>query len=478
MRGEPMTEPLPIAQWLRHTPYRDPRVARAPEQEVETRKGLELAVRVGELMLRCGASTRHVENSVIAVAAVAGLRRLELDMTAQSLLVQCPLPDGPPVTMLRVVRSNSRDYARLTDVHRFVQDLVRNGIDDLEQLDAAHQRLRALQRKARPYPHWMVACGYAGLAASVCALLGGGWFATAVAFISALAVDDVDQRLSRRGLPAFYVAAAGGVIAIVVAWLAFLLAAQDWFGVQMSTSDFAYAVSGGIVALLPGQSITGSVEDGITGYPITSAGRLLGVVLGTAGIIAGVAIGLSITLRLDDVLGLNLTSPKALNIFTAPTEMWFQAICGAIGAVAVAVTLQVYRRHLLPSAIIGGLAAMIAASLHTSWGIGATTGVAVAAIFVGLCARAVGYQMTSPGMILVLPAVTPLLPGLRIFRGMYDMVAGSVVGNATVSPGQATATLLGAVAIALAISSGVVLGDVLGAPFDRSIVPSRRARRR
>jgi hypothetical protein len=39
-------------------------------------------------------------------------------------------------------------------------------------------------------------------------------------------------------------------------------------------------------------------------------------------------------------------------------------------------------------------------------------------------------------------------------------------------------TLLGAMAVLLAIATGTTLGDFLGAPFDHRVVQKRRARRR
>ena len=125
LRSEPVTEPLPIADALKRTPYRDPNVMGGPDDDTEQQKALDIAARVGELLLRCGASTRDVEASVVAVAASAGLRRLEVDITNQSLLLQSPSTNGrQPLTMLRVVRSSTRDFSRLMAVHQFVERLV------------------------------------------------------------------------------------------------------------------------------------------------------------------------------------------------------------------------------------------------------------------------------------------------------------------------------------------------------------------
>ena len=113
--------------------------------EREASAALDLALRIGELMLRCGAGARQVESSVIAVAAAAGLDNLEVDITLQSLLVQCTTPRARQITMLRVVRSATRDFDRLVAVHEFVENLVAGGYDREE----AAARLREIRKKRR-----------------------------------------------------------------------------------------------------------------------------------------------------------------------------------------------------------------------------------------------------------------------------------------------------------------------------------------
>lgn len=476
LRGEPITEPLPLADALRHTPYRDPRTMSAPEKDAGTRKALDLVVRVGELLLRCGAGTRDVEASVVAVAAAGGLRRLEVDLTNQSLLIQAPAPSGEPVTMLRVVRSSTRDFARLTEVHALVQELISGGFTDV---DAALSDLKKIQRSARIYPRWLIGLGFGALAGAVCALLGGHPMAVVVAVVSGVCADAIGRVLNKRNIPSFYVDAVGSALSVVIAWLAYLLAAKGGLGLQMNSDDFAYAVSGGLVILLPGRAMASAVEDAITGYPVTGAGRLLTVFLTAAGIIVGVAGGLSLTLKLDKVLRLELYSPGSLQFGSGRAAVVVQILFGAVGAAAGALTMRTKPRFILPTAALGALALGISAIFPLVWGVGATTAIAAACVVVGLLGRVVALRSGAPALVLVLPAVSPLLPGLRIFEGMYYAIAGTVVGaGRVVTQSDALPTLLGAAGVALAISTGVVLGDVLAAPLDRSALRRKRSRLR
>ena len=62
-------------------------------------------------------------------------------------------------------------------------------------------------------------------------------------------------------------------------------------------------IATGIVVLLSGLSLVGTVQDAITGYNVTAAGRTMEVALLTAGLIAGIAL----TLRAGVQLGVRTT---------------------------------------------------------------------------------------------------------------------------------------------------------------------------
>lgn len=58
-------------------------------------------------------------------------------------------------------------------------------------------------------------------------------------------------------------------------------------------------------------------------------------------------------------------------------------------------------------------------------------------------------------LVVAVSGITPLLPGLSTYRGLYQL---------GVEPGGNIATLMTAVAIGLALAAGVVLGEYLAQP--------------
>jgi uncharacterized membrane protein YjjB (DUF3815 family) len=62
-----------------------------------------------------------------------------------------------------------------------------------------------------------------------------------------------------------------------------------------------------------------------------------------------------------------------------------------------------------------------------------------------------------PPLVVVVPAVVPLLPGLSIYRGLSLLSAG----------GDGLLPMINAAAIAIALASGVIFGEYLAQPLKR-----------
>jgi uncharacterized membrane protein YjjB (DUF3815 family) len=81
----------------------------------------------------------------------------------------------------------------------------------------------------------------------------------------------------------------------------------------------------------------------------------------------------------------------------------------------------------------------------------------VAAVGIGVSSYFFSRLVRVPPLVIVVSAIVPLLPGLSIYRGLSLLAAG---GNGILS-------IVGAAAIAIALSSGVILGEYLAQPLHR-----------
>ena len=84
---------------------------------------------------------------------------------------------------------------------------------------------------------------------------------------------------------------------------------------------------------------------------------------------------------------------------------------------------------------------------------------AAAAFAVGLGGYSLGRRSGVPPLVVVVSGTIPLLPGLTIYKGLYELMGlGNLIG---------IVSLATAVAIGVALASGVILGEYVAQPIRR-----------
>ncbi|WP_165865562.1 threonine/serine ThrE exporter family protein [Vallicoccus soli] len=433
---------------------RERRARRAPVEPVhlpepderEAYRALDIALRAAEIVLSGGAGAADVTATVMAVAGACGLRRVEVDVTNTTITVSyVRAPDVAPVTSMRLVRARLLDYTRVTEVDNLVDDLVHGRLTPAE----ASERLDDVRHRRHPYGSWTVTAASALLAAAVAVLLGGGPLVAGVALLTSAVVDRVIRALARRHLPEFFRNAVGAAIATAAA---LVLAGVD---VDVRPS---LVVAGGIIVLLPGSALVGCVQDAITGFPVTAAGRALEVFVSTAGIIAGVAVALAVGSRAGVRVLLTSTSPSL-------GDLPLQVLSAGVAAAAFACANHAPRRT-LPAAGVAGAAGWLVLALLQEAALGAALASAGGAVVVGAGSYALAHLQRVPPLLHVAAGIIPLLPGLTLFRGMLRLSQGDTVGGLL--------TLTQATSVGLALAAGVVLGSFLGQPAAREVARFER----
>jgi uncharacterized membrane protein YjjP (DUF1212 family) len=403
---------------------------------------LDLALRVGDLLLSGGASAAEVTATCIAVARAGGLHRVECDITFTSITVSAYPRDGTrPINGLRLVQHRELDYSRVAAVHHVVTELSEERIDPVE----AERRLLAVAAGRHPFRRVVVTGARALLAAAVAMLLGAGPLVTAAAFGATVLIDLAIDVLGRRGLPAFFQNAVGGLIATSVA-LAFVAAGV---GVRPSL-----VVAGGIVLLLPGVTLVGAVHDAITGFYVTAAARAFETLLLTAGIVSGIAVALSIGVRLG--VPAQMWDPPTSGLSDVPLQM----LAAAIASAAFAVANHAPRRT-VPAVAAAGAAGWGAVVALGEVRISATLASAGAAVVIGAASYILARWQRVPALVYIAAGIIPLLPGLTIYRAVRRFSDGDAVGGIT---------LLGtAMTVGLALAAGTLLGEY----FAQAVVRNR-----
>jgi uncharacterized membrane protein YjjP (DUF1212 family) len=458
VQGEnPPTAPMSIVDRLAGSPYANPMI-QVGGVDAAARKTIDFALKLAESMFRYGAGALEVETSIIAITAALGLKNIEVDITNQSVAINYAPKDQTPISLLRVVRSWTNNYAGLSQVHQLVTDIVAGGVGREE----AVRRLEDITRSAKPFPRWMVTVAFGVFSAVFVGVLGGGLGASVVAFLSNLLVSLLARQLGRWRTPDFFITASCSFLVTIIALLLWRFGSP--LGVQIAPE---IVVVGGILLLLPTGRLVSSVQDAINGFPVTAAGRFLSTMLTFGALVAGIAVGF--------VVG-DMTGMEPIDVtktFPPKYDLWVIVILIAIAVLMIGITEQTSWKLLLPTAAVGVVGYLVLIG-GDALGIGSRFAPALAAVVIGLLARVVALRMGAPQLVVAVPAALILLPGLTIFRSMYVLT----IEESEILIGAGG--MLNAGAIVLGVAAGIVLGDTLARPLTRSLASNerRRARRR
>lgn len=404
---------------------------------------LDFCLRVGELLLSSGAGAADVTATMQALSWQLGVRNPEVDVTFTSLSMSIQQdPEEPAVVQIRQVKQRDIDYEDLTLVDHLVREVL-HGETDLKD---ARTRLGRIVSSGHTRPRWAATLGWGAMCAGVGMQLGGSWEVVLIAFVAALCIDRLQLEMSRRRVPSFYRQVAGGGVATLIA-----------VGVAATPADLdpSVVVTANIIMLLAGIGFMGALQDALSGFYVTAGARLTEALLATAGIIAGVGGGLQI----GTVLGVEVPrlDPGAAADLKSVTTL---AVGSAIAAAAFAYSSYAPRRTLPVIGAVAAVAILISQSANIS-GVGRAWPVAIAAFVVGLVSYGIAARLRVPPLVVVVPAVVPMLPGLSIYRGLSLLSEGS--GNAS----QGLLALFTAGSVALALASGVILGEYVAQPLKR-----------
>jgi uncharacterized membrane protein YjjP (DUF1212 family) len=405
----------------------------------EVTASLNLALRIGEVLLSSGAGASDVSAAMRNVAWACGLRGYTADvMFTELTMSQQSTPDEPALIQIRHVRYREVDYGDLTEVDHLIRELVAGHIDRAE----ATSRLNRIISTGHSRPRWAVTTALGVMGGGVGMVLGGDALVVLVAAVAAILVDLMQRQMSRRRLPTFYQQVAGGLLATLIA-----------VGVDATAANVSpsLVISTSIIMLLAGVNFLGAIQDALTGFPVTAGARILEAFLATAGVVAGVSGGL----RFADVLGADLgrLNPGAYGLADPP----FMIVGGAVAAAAYAFAAYAPDRALAPIGAVAGVAIALYAGAYDR-GFGIAWSSAVAALLLGLVAYPVASRTRIPTLVVVAAGITPFLPGLSIYRGLTLLATDS---------SRALVAMVTAAAIAIALSSGAILGEYLAQPIRR-----------
>jgi uncharacterized membrane protein YjjP (DUF1212 family) len=410
---------------------------------------VDLAMYVGEVLLDSGTGSVDTAAQVRFVAATYGVADCAVDVTYNSISVSARRGVGlPPTNYLRTVNHRSLDYTRLEQADALIRR-IGGGRLGLEQ---ARAQLRRIAQAPHPYSRRVAMLGWALMAGSVTMMLGGNLILALIAFITTAIIYATNVGLGKLGLPYFFQQVMGGFLATIPAVVIYRAALEH----SVVIAPYRIIVSG-IIVLMAGLSLVGSVQDAITGAPVTAAARFFEVMVFTAGVVAGVGIALRITAS----LGANLPPMQQQAFDYAPLPI--MAFTGGITSAAFALASYAQPKALATSFAAGCVGAGVVGAILNA-GLGPVVASGIAATLVGLAGGLLARRAVVPPIIVAVAGITPLVPGLAVYRGLAE-----IMDNQTVI---AITDLFTALTVGCALAAGVTLGEWIARSLRRPRLPT------
>ncbi|MFB4165038.1 threonine/serine exporter family protein [Alteribacillus sp. JSM 102045] len=242
---------------------------------------MECCLLGGKLMLRYGAETYRVEDTMTRMAQSAGMHNVSSFVTTTGIFLAFRTKNGQDLMQMIRVRERYQDLSKVTSVNQVSREFTHGKLTIEETI----KELIDIEKAPMNYPLWLIylASGIGGAAFSY--LIGGSLFDVFPAFIGGL-ITTVSLVLYQKYLKVkffseFLAALSGGIVAILIV--------QSGFGMNIDQ-----IIIGTLIPLVPGVPLTNSVRDLMSGDLVAGVARGAEAGVTSLSIAAGVAVSLSI----------------------------------------------------------------------------------------------------------------------------------------------------------------------------------------
>lgn len=243
---------------------------------------LDLGVDIGHLLLRSGAETYRVEDTVYRVIAYYGGKEINVYAVPNCLIVSAEDDKERIYNRLKRVGRRSTDLGRVRSANELSRQITAGKLSMKE----AYQRLDDITHAGSEYPSILHYLG-AGMLCSMFTILNtNGGFANMIAgFLCGLAAFTTFNSLKRLTNIQFFSEMGCGFIA---GWVAFFLVS-----ISVGTNINAIILSS-VMPMVPGRAITTGIRDLMANDYISGVSILADAMLTAAAIGVGVASVLAI----------------------------------------------------------------------------------------------------------------------------------------------------------------------------------------
>jgi uncharacterized membrane protein YjjP (DUF1212 family) len=385
---------------------------------------------IGGTLVSYGCPSYRLEEVIRVVAEVEGYSAQAFAIpTGLFLSLAAPGGSAPVVRMIRV-KEWGTNLDRLVLVDQIFNDVAADRIT----IGEARRRLVDLDKRAAPYPRALQWVAAAALSAAAAVFFRGGPLEVVVAGMAGVLVALSASLAGRNPKWRFLLDFAGGLVAALLPWV---------FGRIWTDLSREVIVLSGVIALVPGMTLTTGLAELAQKNLVSGAARLMEAFVAFLSILFGIALAVG----LEHLFGSEAGAPPSRQALTLP----FQALALVAASLGVAVIFAVPRRY-LGAALASGAIGYIATALGTRHLPGHVSAFA-AALAVCLFANGLARATDRPAQLYQLPGMMLLVPGSFGFLSLEDFLRGDFLNGA--AKGFSMLLITGA------LVTGILLANVL-----------------
>lgn len=251
--------------------------------DTKQKKILLLAVRTGELLMKSGAETYRVEDTIERICKACNVTYVEVFATQTGIFVTIDSgkDDSDVFTYVKRISSgNSTDLKKVSEINRFSREFTTSDMT----LGEGTERLEKIQQ-IKPVSMPLQLIGAALISAFFCLLFEGGVFdALCAVFIGAVSYS-VSLLLSRQALNYFM----KGFICSALACILSLAICAPFSGLHYHSM-----LIGVLMIYVPGGAITLCIRDFLAGHMVSGLAKMAEVFIIAISLATGAGIVLSL----------------------------------------------------------------------------------------------------------------------------------------------------------------------------------------
>lgn len=362
-------------------------------------KLLGLILNIGAAMLRCGAETYRVEDSLYRICAAYGFTDCNLWVIPSNIQATVTDPKGQVLTQIRHIRTTGNNFDLLDKLNNLSRKVCAEKPDE----ECLSQLFKDVM-DSKPLPPWTAYLGALLAGTSFSIFFSCDWLDAIVAACASLLIIWLENRLNRReSNPLVF-----NFLITAITEVFIITAVHFGFGHHVG-----YISVGVVMLLISAMGTTTGIND-LAHMHILSG--ILNILKSLNGAI-GIALGVALPLYLLKDIGRNEIMSLNPNAFITLT------IC-AIGCFGFSLLYNLKGRKAYMCGLGGfitWLAYLLCFKLYPNSFVATLFAAAMCAVFAQVMARVV----KTPSSIFMTISVFPVIPGATLYYTMYGIVTSN-----------------------------------------------------